>query len=449
MRLFLPFTLLLASLGMSSSTAYGEPSNTHAGKRHIHVLENAAALDHPSIGSSSAPVTFEFFFNVGNARSFGQHKVLLQLAKRHPKRLRIIYRLTDNRERSSSLAQIFGREAFEQGRFFEFLTAFYAKRRGPAANKDFPEVAKTAGVDYERVKESLENMRHDEFLNANHFYWRRMHVPSVPGLLVNGHTPARLGDIRFLEALYDQAYEESRDALASGVKHEELGSYLRNRDKRHERRPTRFTGPTDKEPGEFQPASPRPIRMHELLRGKRSQGPDDAKVTMVFICHLQSNNCRTMTRSLRMLQRSYKGELKLIVHALFSPELPRQDKAQLMHEAAGCAEEQGAFWEYYRLAFEKQRQINFDTGFAVDLASSPLLDIDVDSFETCLDSGRYTAAVQDEVARVRKAGVTHVPALAVGGLLYTGRLHFDQLRALVDAELAPGLLGSGRSALGY
>jgi protein-disulfide isomerase len=150
-----------------------------------------------------------------------------------------------------------------------------------------------------------------------------------------------------------------------------------------------------------------------------------------------------------MLQRSYKGELKLIVHALFSPELPRQDKAQLMHEAAGCAEEQGAFWEYYRLAFEKQRQINFDTGFAVDLASSPLLDIDVDSFETCLDSGRYTAAVQDEVARVRKAGVTHVPALAVGGLLYTGRLHFDQLRALVDAELAPGLLGSGRSALGY
>ncbi len=445
----LPFALLFGSLSLASGVAQGEPAAQNVEYRHVHVLETAAALPHPSLGSSSAPVTFEFFFNVGNARSFGQHKVLLKLANMHPKRLRIIYRLTDNRERSSSLAQIFGREAFEQGRFFEFLDAFYAKRRGPAANKDYAEVAKTAGIDYSQVKESLENMRHDDFLNANHFYWRRMHVPSVAGLLINGHRPARLGDIRYLEVLYDQAYEESMDALASGVKHEELATYLRNRDRHTKPSPSRFSGPTDKEPGEFQPKSPRTVNMHELLQGKRSQGPDDAKVTLVFICHLQSKNCRTMTRNLRMLQRAYKDELKLVVHALFSPDLPRQDKAQLMHESASCAEEQGAFWEYYRLAYEKQRQINFDQGFAVDLAASQLLDINVESFESCLDSGRYTAAVQEEVARVRKAGVTHVPAVAIGGLLYTGRLHFDQLRSLVDAELAPGLLGRGRSALGY
>lgn len=440
---------LLGALTLCPSAGSAQATPQDISDEHIQVLELAGLGEHPSIGSKWAPVTIEFFFNAGNARSFGYHKTLMDLAVSHPKRLRVVYRLTDNSERSSSLAQIFAREAFVQGRFFEFLDAFYEKRRGPAANKDYPEVAKNAGVDYARVVESLESGRHDAFLMNNHYYWRRNHVPMVPGLLINGHRASRMTNPTRLESLYDEAFLESTRALESGVPIEELARYLRNINQRPDTRQGRFSGPVDLEPGELQPKSPRVIRMHELLQGKRSQGPEDAKLTMVFVCHLQSNNCRTMSRSMSWLQRSFKRELKVIVYPLFDAELPRQDKAQLMHEAATCAEEQGSFWEYYRLAFDKQRQLNFDQGFAVDLASDRNLDLDVEAFENCLDSGRHTASVQAELALVRKAGVTHVPALAVGGLLYSGRLHYDQLRALVETQLAPGLLGAGRGTLDY
>ncbi len=415
--------------------------------KHIRLLEHQPSGPYPAVGSDSAPVTFEYFFNIGNARSFGQLNLLKTLAARHPKRLRIIYRITDNRERSGSLAQVFGQEAFEQGRFFEFLEAFYAKRRGPSATKDFPKVAEEAGVDYGLVKNALESMQHDAFLNENHFYWKRMHLSAVPALLINGHRIVRIANMQTLEALYDQAYQEASRARAKGITPKELNLYLRSKDHSQDNRIRRHSGPVDLQPGELHPKSTQVVNMKPLLEGARSQGPADAKATLVFICHLQSNNCRTMSRSLRVLQRAYKREVRLIVRPLFDSEMPRQDKAQLMHEAAACAEEQGAYWEYYRLAFERQRQINFDQGFAVDLASSPRLDLDLASFETCLESGRHAAQVQEEVAAVRNAGVTHVPALAVGGLLYTGRLHFDQLREVVQKELAPGLLEAGLGAL--
>ena len=119
-----------------------------------------------------------------------------------------------------------------------------------------------------------------------------------------------------------------------------------------------------------------------------------------------------------------------------------------MYEATLCAEEQGAFWEYYHLAYDQQRRINFDQAFAVDLAASPQLQLNLESFETCLETGRYTDKAQQEVAVVRKVGVTHTPAFAIGGLLYSGRLRFDELRQLIDNELAPGLLES-ISTVGY
>ena len=446
LRLLLFSIVCCASLGNSRALAQslpGELEYESVENNHVHLLEHSPESQHPTIGSEAAPVTFEFFLTVGNNRSASAHRTLLKLAHRHPKRLRIIYRLTDTSERSSKLAQIFAHEAFKQGRFFDFIQAFYLKRRGPSASKDYPLVAAQAGVDYTRVQEAHESTRHDQFLRSNYFYWRRWHVPAVPGLLINGYRSSRVGKLEALEALYDQAYDESMTALASGVAPSNLQSYLRRKHLRHEDRALKVSGTIDPVPGELAPQSPLNIRMNELLKGEYSQGPEDAKVTLIFVCHLQSSNCRSMSRSLRTLRRAYDKEVKLIVHPLFDSELPHQDKAQLMHEAASCADEQGAFWEYYRLAFERQRRINFDQGFAVDLASSPLLDLDVEDFETCVESGRHAARVREQVKLVRKAGVTHVPALAVAGLLYSGWLNFDKLRVLVDKELAPGLLEAG------
>ncbi len=427
----------------SQAVPLTEPATASAdqGAPHVHVIEGAQSSALPTIGPANAPVTIEYFLNLSNTLSGRIHRSLVELAKRHPRRLRVVYRLTETREQSTNLAQTFGQEAFEQGRFFEFLDAYYGEAQRYPQSKDYPDVAAAAGLNYQRVVDAIENMRHDDVLAANHFYWRRMRVATVPGILINGKEVPRNAGLETLESLYDAAYLEVQNMLAKGVAADQVYERLVQIEIDAEARP-RFSGVLDGEPIDDPPRVPMAVSMAPLLRGTHRKGPEDAKVPLVFICHLQSLLCRTMSRQLESILMAYPSEVRLIFHALFDDEQPGQDRARLMHEAALCADEQGAFWEYYEHAFDHQQRLNFDQSLAIELAASPALDLQMDSFESCLESGRQAERVEEELELVRKAGVAHTPALAIGGLLYSGRLHFDDIRWLVDNELRAGIFES-------
>jgi protein-disulfide isomerase len=287
-------------------------------------------------------------------------------------------------------------------------------------------------------------MRHDEVLAANHFYWRRMRVSAVPGLVINGRDVPRSAGLDTLEALYDEALKEVHDREARGIP----VSQQRKAQHRHrlaqELQP-RFSGPLDGEQISERSGVPHAVAMAPLLAGAHHKGSPDATVALVFFCHLQSPLCSTMSREIAGILKAYPDEVRVVFRALFDEEQPGQEKARFMHEAALCADEQSAFWEYYQHALEHQRRVNFDQSLAVELAGSPALELTVEQFESCLETGRMSQAVDDELAAVRKAGVTRTPALAIGGLLYSGRMHFPDIRYLVEQELSPGLLESWSS----
>lgn len=444
--LWVLFVLLPGASVAHAQQAQGDskPALDQAAMPHVHILEHVAPAQHPRLGPSDAPVTIEFFLNLTNTLSGRIHRHLIELAARHPTRLQIIYRLTETRELSSNQAQTFGREAFEQGRFFEFMDAYYGELHRAPSSKDYPEIAAQAGLNYKRVEEALEWMRHDEVLAANHFYWRRMRVSDVPGLLINGHDVPRSAGLDTLEALYDEALKEVHDREARGIP----AGQQRNAQQRHrlaQELSPRFSGPVDGEQIGEPSGGPRPIAMGPLLAGKHHKGSTDAKVALVFFCHLQSILCRNMSGEIAGILKAYPDEVRVVYRAIFDEEQPGQDKARLMHEAALCAGEQGAFWEYYQHAFDHQRRVNFDQSLAIELAASPALELAAEQFESCLETGRMSQAVEDEVAALRAAGVTRTPSLAIGGLLYSGRMHFPEIRYLVEQELGAGLLESWAS----
>ncbi|MBL4634942.1 MAG: thioredoxin domain-containing protein [Kofleriaceae bacterium] len=438
-------SLSVALVSQEANAAPEETGDTVSSEQrfggHLQIIESRPTASQPSLGPASAPVTIEFFISLNNPRTGRALQTIRELAARHPTRLQVIFRLTEKREFGSNLAQSFGMEAWTQGRFFPFLDAFYEGRGRPPASKEFADVAAKAGVDYTRVRAAMEASLHRNKLSRNHNRWRRMAVRQLPGLVINGH-PIAMGNLSALEKNYDEAYAQSMALLAKGVPKNGLQKELRRisleKIQSQSRKMRGHVGSLDLAPDEELPTGPVPVAMKALLGGTHRKGPDDASIKAVFLCHLRSSMCRTMFGYLDDLGRLYPNDFQLIYLPLFFPDRPGQENAAEMYEAVLCADEQKSYWEYITTVYEQRIRVNFDRTYALEIAST--LNLDAQRFEQCLTTGRQQSRLQAELQLARSSGARHTPALAIGGLLYSGRLYANDLRNLVESLYQPGVL---------
>ena len=56
-------------------------------------------------------------------------------------------------------------------------------------------------------------------------------------------------------------------------------------------------------------------------------------------------------------------------------------------------------------------------------------------FDACLDSGRHSEAVRQDLLVATAAGVSGTPAFFVNGRFLSGAVPFDQFAELIDDEL--------------
>ncbi len=85
-------------------------------------------------------------------------------------------------------------------------------------------------------------------------------------------------------------------------------------------------------------------------------------------------------------------------------------------EATYCAEEQGKYWEYHGLLYSYQ--VGIDTGWASSerlIAFAFDLGLDMELFESCLDSGKYKKRVQFNTNESRTNGITGTPTFFIIG----------------------------------
>ena len=85
-------------------------------------------------------------------------------------------------------------------------------------------------------------------------------------------------------------------------------------------------------------------------------------------------------------------------------------------EATYCAEEQGKYWEYHGLLYTFQAGV--DTGWANSERLKAFgfeLGLDMELFESCLDSGKYKKRVQFNTNESRTNGITGTPTFFIIG----------------------------------
>lgn len=410
------------------------------GRSQSRVVVHAPPGEVPMIGPRLAPVTIELFVNLGQHRELRDiQRRLMTLAERHPQRLRILYRLEAQRGRTS-LAET-ALEAFAQGRFAAFLETVLEHGAPPGAG-DLARIVARVGMDQARLQQAWDDQRHLAVIEANYLYKKRHRVLRTPELLFNGvssgKTVRTLG-IDDLEALYDEAYDLARAAIAEGIPLEDLHAHLVAQAQAAEPPQPILAGLVDGQSGqETEPPPPRLVTGRIDYTGPHAAGAEDAAVVLVLYCNFKSKICADFNHAIDDLRAAYAGDVRFVFKHLFDETIADQKGVRLLHEAALCAEEQGAFWRFYELVYDRRAGTRPDENDPVGLAEA--IGIDSNQFLACLSEGQQAERLELARLAALDAGITQTPSVVIGGRHYVGTKTFLELRSLIEEELRPGLL---------
>ena len=95
--------------------------------------------------------------------------------------------------------------------------------------------------------------------------------------------------------------------------------------------------------------------------------------------------------------------------------------------ASMCANEQDKFWEYHDVLFENQ--------IALDKTSlrryAQQINLDMEQFNSCLDSEKYKKEIEKDINEGKKAGVEGTPTFFINNKLYRGLWDFQFFKEII------------------
>jgi protein-disulfide isomerase len=118
----------------------------------------------------------------------------------------------------------------------------------------------------------------------------------------------------------------------------------------------------------------------------------------------------------------------------FIPVFVTGEEALYAGQASYCAAAQNKFWPYHDKLFQRQGRDQFNianlTSFATDLG------IEEQEFRDCILSGKYAQQMQDNNAEFQRSGGTGTPTFMVGDELVGGAVAFDEMKKIIEGQLA-------------
>ena len=173
-------------------------------------------------------------------------------------------------------------------------------------------------------------------------------------------------------------------------------------------------------------------------------GNPNAPVTVVEYSDFQCPFCsRFFQQTLPLIEENYidTGKIKFVYKDLPLDSL--HPNARAAHIAAECADEQGKFWEYHDVLFEKQPQWsnlasselqNKFTEFATDM------ELQAASFESCMQSPNIADEVNKDTLEAASYGATGTPTFFIGNeedgfVKLVGAQPYQTFQAVIDSRL--------------
>jgi protein-disulfide isomerase len=161
--------------------------------------------------------------------------------------------------------------------------------------------------------------------------------------------------------------------------------------------------------------------------GAPSQGPADARVTIVEFLDYQCPFCHRAQEAVDKVLKRYEGKVRF-VHRDYVLGKPRSLPAA---RAARCAGEQGKFWEYHRgLLLESGDMSDADL-----LRRAGALGLDGKAFTACAATTRFDADIHAATSAGGDLGVSGTPTFFINGRRLVGARTVEDFQAIIEAEL--------------
>jgi protein-disulfide isomerase len=162
-----------------------------------------------------------------------------------------------------------------------------------------------------------------------------------------------------------------------------------------------------------------------------SKGPVDAPVTVIEFSDYLCPACKRAHPISNQMKEMYQGKVRWIFKDF---PLRRHKGADKLAEAARCAHEQGKFWEFQDLLYDAEAHP--DAAMLTQFARS--LDMNVDQFNQCFESGKYAREVINDKQEASDAGISATPSFIINGRLNRGSMPLEQFKNHIDDALNPG-----------
>lgn len=452
-------TLLLWCLLAASTAAAADPRPAPGHAERVEYRDPATA---PSRGPATAPVTIEVFLVPSTSMPVGALRLLQQLADQHPARIRLVYRIL----KSGALLLVpnAALEAHAEGKFFEMMDEL-SKQHGALKREDVLELARKVGVDPQRVAQATQFEhysevleRYSEVLEANQRRLDRLHAGNAPSVLFNAR-PTKVGPAGFttaeLEREYEAAYDRALDKLARGFAPRELAGAFDDEAMSGTQPVVVTAGSPDDDPDRSpldHPLATPPLQL-EGLPSFGKPGATTAVPVLVLCRPNDTTGCGGLLRMIEPEMRRYPDEVRIVWAPWFDVGRDDAPELTLLGDAALCAEEIGSNqrelatspgWAWIKEMYAQAGKFRGKKLLADKLIDAVAATLGVNA--RVLSACRATMASRalTWIAAARRAGVPpHANvAIVIGGRIYDGLTDQTMIHALVEAELAPGVLGS-------
>jgi len=159
------------------------------------------------------------------------------------------------------------------------------------------------------------------------------------------------------------------------------------------------------QPTQQAPSQPKEIVLQPVDEDDHIRGAKDPEITFFEFSDTECPYCKDFHQPMKQLLEKYADKVQLVYRHF---PISRHPKAKKEAEAAECAGDQGKFWEYLDRIFEVTPS---NDGLAVEELPkiAEYVGIKVSEFQKCLDSGKYTARVEDEINQAVAAGAEGTP----------------------------------------
>jgi protein-disulfide isomerase len=160
-------------------------------------------------------------------------------------------------------------------------------------------------------------------------------------------------------------------------------------------------------------------------------GSQDAQITLIEFSDFECPYCRQWHEQVfNRLKQEYPTQVRFVYRDF--PLFSLHTNAESAALAANCANEQGAFWDYHVRLF----QATAGLGTAAYLQYARELNLDVDQFQSCLDTAKYEQEVQGDYSYAANLGIRSTPTFFINGIPLVGAQPYEVFKQVIDKELA-------------